>query len=103
MIKAAKRAIFAILSNADVNDEELMTAFIGAESLINSRPSTYQSANPEDDIPLTTNHFLQGQIGGKLATEADEEVSGNPKKHWRRIQELTRHFSADGCMSGYLV
>ena len=40
MIKAAKRAIFAILGNADVNDEELMTAFTGAESLINSRPLT---------------------------------------------------------------
>jgi len=33
MIKAAKRAIFAILQNADVNDEELLTAFTGAESL----------------------------------------------------------------------
>ena len=40
MIKAAKRAIFAILGSADVNDEELMTAFTGAETLINSRPLT---------------------------------------------------------------
>ena len=79
------------MSNADVNDEELLTAFTGAESLINSRPLTYQSTNP-DDIPLTPNHFLQGQIGGKFAPEADEEVSGNPKKRWRRIQELPRHF-----------
>ena len=92
MIKAAKRAIFAILGNADVNDEELMTAFTGAESLINSRPLTYQSANPADDIPLTPNHFLQGQIGGKFAPEADEDISDNPKRRWRRIQELTRHF-----------
>ena len=62
MIKAAKRAILAILGNADVNDEELMTAFTEAESLVNSRPLTYQSANPEDDTPLTPNHFLQGQM-----------------------------------------
>ena len=32
MIKAAKRAIFAILGSADVNDEELLTAFTGTES-----------------------------------------------------------------------
>ena len=64
MIKAAKRAILAILGNADVNDEELMTAFTGAEALINSRPLTYQSANLEDNVPLTPNHFLHGQIGG---------------------------------------
>ena len=59
MIKATKRAIIAILRNADDTDEELMTVFTGAESLINSRPLTYQSANP-DDTPLTPNHFLQG-------------------------------------------
>ena len=31
-------------------------------------------------------------MGGKFAPEADEEVSGNPKKRWRKIQELTTHF-----------
>ena len=75
MIKAAKRAILAILSNADVNDKELMIAFTGAEALINSRPLTYQSANPEDNVPLTPNHFLSGQIGGQFAPEAAEEVN----------------------------
>ena len=64
MIKAAKRAIIAILGNADVIDEQLMTAFTGAESLINLRPLTYQSANLDDTTPLTPNHFLQGQVGG---------------------------------------
>ena len=92
MIKAAKKAILAILANADINDEELITAFTGAEALINSRPLTYQSANPEDNVPLTPNHFLHGQIGGQFAPEAVEEVGNNPKKRWRRFQELTRHF-----------
>ena len=36
MITSAKRAITAILKNAEVNDEELMTAFCGAKALINS-------------------------------------------------------------------
>ncbi|XP_070581780.1 uncharacterized protein [Ptychodera flava] len=63
MIKAAKRAIYAILKNADITDEELLTAVTGAEALINSRPITYQSANPDDVTPLTSNHFLHGQIG----------------------------------------
>ena len=36
MIKAAKRAIIAILRNADITDEKLLTAFTGAESLLNS-------------------------------------------------------------------
>ena len=53
MIKAAKKAIRAILSNADINDEELMTTFIGVEALLNSRPLTYQSADSKDATPLT--------------------------------------------------
>ncbi|XP_014675861.1 PREDICTED: uncharacterized protein LOC106815849 [Priapulus caudatus] len=62
MIKSAKRAIYAILQNADINDEELLTAFTGAEALLNSRPLTYQSANPADNTPLTPNHFLHGKL-----------------------------------------
>ena len=92
MIKAAKRAIFAILGSADVNDEELMIAFTGAEALINSRPLTYQSANPRDDVPLTPNHFLHGQISGQFAPESvDDNKNLNIKKRWRRIQEFIKH------------
>ena len=80
------------MGNSDVTDEELTTAFTGAEALINSRPLTYQSANPQDDVPLTPNHLLHGQIGGIFASEAAEEVAYQPLKRWRRIQELTRHF-----------
>ena len=92
MIKAAKRAILAILGNADITDEELLTTFTEVESLLNSRPLTYQTANPEDNVPLTPNHFLHGQVGGMFAPEMDKEESYNPKKRWRRIQELIRHF-----------
>ena len=66
MIKSAKRAIYAVLKGADVNDEELLTAFSGAEALINSRPLTYQSSHPADSPPLTPNHFLFGQVAVSL-------------------------------------
>ena len=92
MIKAAKRAVNALLGNADVTGEELTTAFTGTEALLNSRPLTYQSANPEDDIPLTPNHFLIGQIGGQFAPESVDETNYSLKKRWRRVQELVRHF-----------
>ena len=75
MIKAAKKAIYAILNNADVNDEELLTAFIGAEALLNSRPLTYQTSNPKDATPLTPNHFLHGQAGDKNAPESVDSVA----------------------------
>ena len=92
MVKAAKKSIKNILGNADINDEELMTAFVGAESLINSRPLTYQSSHPGDDVPLTPNHFLFGQLGGHFAPDSVDETKFNLKKRWRRVQELIRHF-----------
>ena len=101
MIKSAKRAISAILVNADIYDEELMTAIIGAEGLINSRPLTYQSANPVDDVPLTPNHFLHGQIGGKFAPTSVDSTQFNLRKRWRWIQELVCTFGSVGSENGY--
>jgi len=66
-------------------------AFCKAEALINSRPLTYQSANLNDNLPLTPNHFLHGQMGGQFAQEVMDEIGYDPKRQWRRIQELVRH------------
>ena len=82
MVKATKKSIKNILGNADINDEELMTAFVGAESLINSRPLTYQSSHPADDVPLTPNHFLFEQLGGHFAPDSVDEAKFNLKKRW---------------------
>ena len=57
-----KKAIYAILGSADITDEELLSAVVGAEGLINPRPLTYQSSDPADLTPLTPNHFLHGHL-----------------------------------------
>ena len=92
MVKAAKKAIKNILGDADINDEELVTAFVSAEGLINSRPLTHQSSHPADNIPLTPNYFLYRQLGGTLAPESVDETPFNLKKRWQQVQELIRHF-----------
>ena len=95
MIKAAKRAIKAILGNAEVNDEELETTIIGVESLINSRPLTRISGDPNDEPVLTPNHFLIGKMGADVAPESVDytqfkETMG--AKITRRVQK-----SQEGC------
>ena len=84
MIKSAKRAIAAVLGGAEVNDEEL-------ESLLNSRPLATVSDDPNDEPVLTPNHFLIGQMGGDFVPESVDATPFNPRKRWRRVQELTRH------------
>ena len=85
MVKAAKKAIYAVLSNSDVTAEELIKVVAGAESLLNSRPLTYQSADPMDDTP---NHFLFGQMGGQFAPESVDTTRFDPRKRWRKVQDL---------------
>ena len=80
------------MGNTDINDEEFVTAFVGAEGLINSRPLTYQSSHPADDVPLTPNIFLYGQLGGTFVPDSDDDTQFNLKKRWRRVQELIRQF-----------
>ena len=94
MIKSAKKALRAILQSVDITDQELQSAFIGAKALINSRPLTYQSADPTDDAPLTPNHFLIGQLGGAYAPDVIDKTHNDHTKRWRRVQELIRHYWA---------
>ena len=91
MIKSAKRAIKATIGNAELTNEELVTAFVCAEGLMNSRPLVYQGDDHCDDPVLTPNHFLIGQASGQLApTSVDSDY--NPRRRWRRVQELTGQF-----------
>ena len=90
MIKAAKRAISAILKDADVTDEDLQTCFIGVESLLNSRPLKTVSDDPNDEPVLTPKHFLIGQMGGDIAPDSVDDFAFSPRNRWRRIQELIR-------------
>ena len=98
MIKSAKRAIFAVLGDSEVNDEELETIFIGVESLLNSRPLRAVSVDPNDDRVLTQNHFLIGQIASDFVPESVDTEPFNPTKRWRRLQELTRNRWMKECL-----
>ena len=90
MIKTVKKAIYAIVGSADITDEELLSAVVGAEGLIDYRPLNYQRPSRPDSV--TPNHFLHGQLGGRFAPDSVNSDAFNPRKRWRRVQELVCHF-----------
>lgn len=93
LIKSVKKAIKVVLEHTDVTKQELHTAIRGAERLLNSRPISYISSDPNDLSPLTPSHFLVGEIGGPFAPEVlDREQTYNPRKRWHRVQQLLRQF-----------
>ena len=88
LVKAAKRAIYAVVGDRGVTDKELITVSIGVESLLNSRPLTYQSSDLRDDVPLTPNQFLHGQMGGQFAPESVDTTTFQPRQRWRKVQDI---------------
>ena len=76
VIKSKKKAIKAVVGNADMNNEGLMTIFNGVESLMNLRPVTYQSANP---AAVSSSQFAQSLVDEKQSTL---------KKCWRNFEKL---------------
>ena len=81
---------------AEVNDEELETILIGVESLLNSRPLTAVSDDPNDGRVLTSNHFLIGQTGGDFVPESVNAEPFNPRKRWRRLKSSQDICGTDG-------
>ena len=67
LVKVAKKTLKAVVGNAGLTDDELQTAIKEVEALMNSKPLTYEGADPRDEPVLTPNHFLVGQLGGQLA------------------------------------
>ena len=88
MIKSAKKAIYRVIGSSDVTDEELITAVTGVESLLNSRPLTYQLAHSQDIVPLTPNHFLHGKLGSQFAPETVYTTEFSRRKRWRKVQKI---------------
>lgn len=92
LFKAAKKAMFQVMSKAALSDEELTTTIVGAKGVMNSRAINYQSSNTDDPEPLTPKHFLFNQVGGQFAPESLDNEPYNPRVWWRYVQEIFHQF-----------
>ena len=100
LVRVAKKALVKTLERADLTDEELHTAFCRAEGLLNSRPLTPVSSDPNDLPPLTPGDF----ITGPSRVELKPTTSGSGcslRQRWRRLQQLNTEFWRRW-MRGYL-
>lgn len=87
-IRAAKRAIYGILSQAEIPDEDASTAFTYTEDLINSRLLTYQTTDIKYDILLTPKRILCRFAGAEYAPDTADTKFFNPKKRWKRVEKI---------------
>ena len=50
LVKVAKKTLKVIVGNAGLTDDELQTAIKEVEALMNSRPLTYEGADPRASV-----------------------------------------------------
>lgn len=92
LVKSPKKALKITLNGQLVNDETLLTLTAEVESLLNSRPLTHVSVDPQDLEAITPNHFLIGRNSPNVPPDVFDERDLNSKKRWRQAQTVTDHF-----------
>ena len=62
IVRSTKRCLRKIIGQAKFSQDELLTAIVEVDMVINSRPLSYMSANDLEE-PLTPSHLIVGQTG----------------------------------------
>ena len=97
LIKSVKRCLRKIIGQARLNYDEMTTALVEVEAVLNSRPLTYVTTDDMDE-PLTPSHLLTGHRilslpdNPKLNEEEEDEEFNliERKQLTRRARHLNR-------------
>ncbi|XP_037929138.1 uncharacterized protein LOC119663594 [Teleopsis dalmanni] len=91
-VKSAKGHLNRTLVNTRLTFEELGRALVEIEAVLNSRPITPLSCDPNDYEALTPAHFLKGSTLKALPelTPIDENIE--PTDRWARITAVKYYF-----------
>ncbi|KAL0809215.1 hypothetical protein ABMA28_011437 [Loxostege sticticalis] len=91
-VKSAKFHITRVLGTQHLTFEELSTLFTQVEAILNSRPITPLSTDPNDFEPLTPGHFLIGRALTSLPSPNFTNVNENRLRRYERLEQLRQHF-----------
>ncbi|XP_065197594.1 uncharacterized protein LOC135829115 [Sycon ciliatum] len=82
-----------MLHSANFTDEEVQTAFVQAETLLNSRPLTTVGSDADDLVPLTPQQLHIGHIQVETAIEAAQASTtpAHPQRRWKAVQVAVDH------------
>ena len=92
LVRTVKTALAAVLNERNPPEEVLHTLMTEVEHIVNSRPLTPVSMDPEEEESLTPNHFLLGRSCAAMAPGEFSDTDLIGKANWRTTQRLADHF-----------
>ena len=92
MIRSIRRVLKSVLHQQQLDDDSLYTVLCEVEAILNDRPITQLSEDPNDLEPLTPNHILL--LKGKPALPPGLFEKGDlyTKRRWRQVQYIADLF-----------
>ncbi|XP_076623177.1 uncharacterized protein LOC143342807 [Colletes latitarsis] len=91
-VKAFKHHLLRTIGDNLFTYEELSTYVVEIEAILNSRPITQISSDPNDYIALTPAHFLIGESLIGLPEQDVSAIANNRLSVWQHIQKVKQHF-----------
>lgn len=92
LIRLVKKILYSVLKQQILDDETLQTALCEVEAIMNDRPLTTVSGDPNDLEPLSPNHLLQLKIKPVMAPGLFQKEDLYSQRRWRQTQYLTDLF-----------
>lgn len=90
LVRSVKTALKAALGERSVKEDVLRTTLAEVSSLINGRPLTHLGIDPDDQRPITPNHFLIGRENRNTPHDVFEQAKGDlDRDRWMAAQQLT--------------
>lgn len=90
-IKSAKMLIWRIIGKNNLTFEQLSTVFCQIEAVLNSRPLTPLSSNPNDFQALTPGHFLIGDALNAVPQQDVSLITPNRLRKYHVLQQMVQH------------
>lgn len=91
-IKSVKSHLARVVGDQILTYEELSTVLIQIEAVLNSRPLSPISTDPNDLLPLTPGHFLTLEPLTAIPDPDTTHININRLTRWQLLQNLHRDF-----------
>ncbi|KAK2577738.1 hypothetical protein KPH14_000700, partial [Odynerus spinipes] len=91
-VRATKKHLNLVTKGLVFTFEEYYTLLVEIESILNSRPLTPMSSDPNDLSALTPAHFLVGDTLLLPAEQNYAESKDNTLSRWQHLQKVRQHF-----------